>query len=53
MKQTAKRMPPATEAQRIAVRKGLQKCLWAMRYDYLRRPKSLSAEERGRVLDAE
>lgn len=52
MRQTVRRMPPATEAQRIAVKKAIQKCYWAVRQDIFRRPRPLSGEERMRVLDA-
>lgn len=52
MKQTTRRMPPATEAQRIAVKKGLQLYVAAMRLDIFRRSRPLSPEKRGRVLDA-
>lgn len=52
MKQRVTRMPPATEDQRIAVRKALQKYVQAVREDRFRRPRPLSGEKRGRVLDA-
>ena len=52
MRQTVKRMPPPTGAQILAVKKGLQLYVAAVRQDWCRRHGQLSVEERGRRLDA-